>query len=131
MDAYIYEYYKWLREKTFVTDGGKSDWALISTPFTGAFNDAIEIYVLEKGNKLILSDDGETISNLSLQGINFKESTKLKELLDSIIMKYGVSLTNNKLIIETAIESFPQSKHNILLAIIEVNSLNVLSKTNV
>jgi hypothetical protein len=35
------------------------------------------------------------------------------------------------LLIETNIERFPQSKHNFLSAIIEINDLYILSKNNV
>ena len=124
-------YYNWLREKTFIQKGLSTDWFLINTPFIGAFNDTIEIYAQKTKNRLKLSDNGETMSNLELQGLHIQGSKKRKSLLDTILLNYGVRTENNELTIETNIEDFSQSKHNFLSAIIEINDLYVLSKHNV
>lgn len=108
-----------------------TDWFVINTPFLGAFNDSIEIYAQKTDNQLILSDNGETLSNLELQGLHFQGSKKRKDLLDTILLNYGVKNTNDELIIESNLEKFSQAKHNFLSAIIEINDLYVLSKQNV
>ena len=52
IDELINDYYKFLRERTFaITDTG-TDWAVISTPFMGAFNDTLEIYAKKVITKL-------------------------------------------------------------------------------
>lgn len=127
----VNDYYNWLKEKTFIQKDLQSDWFLISTPFVGAFNDTIEIYAQKIGSNLILSDNGETISNLELQGLQIQGSHKRKYLLESILLNYGVKQINNEFIIESNIENFSQSKHNFISAIIEINDLYVLSKHNV
>lgn len=124
-------YYNWLREKTFIQKDTNTDWFLINTPFIGAFNDTIEIYAQKNGSQLKLSDNGETMSNLELQGLQIQGSRRRRILLDAILHNYGVKVENNDLIIETNIENFSQSKHNFLSAIIEINDLYVLSKHNV
>jgi len=124
-------YYNWLREKTFIQKDTNTDWFLINTPFIGAFNDTIEIYAQKNGSQLKLSDNGETMSNLELQGLQIQGSKRRRILLDSILLNYGVKVENNDLIIETNLEKFSQSKHNFLSAIIEINDLYVLSKHNV
>lgn len=124
-------YYNWLREKTFIQKDLTTDWFLINTPFIGAFNDTIEIYVQKNGSQLKLSDNGETISNLEIQGLQIQGSKRRKSLLDSILINYGVKIDNDELIIETNIDKFSQSKHNFLSAIIEINDLYVLSNHNV
>ena len=124
-------YYNWLREKTFIQKDLTTDWYLINTPFIGAFNDTIEIYAQKNGSQLKLSDNGETISNLEIQGLQIQGSKRRKSLLDSILINYGVKINNDELIIETNIDKFSQSKHNFLSAIIEINDLYVLSNHNV
>tara|TARA_R110000744_G_scaffold132828_1_gene241118 strand:- start:46 stop:828 length:783 start_codon:yes stop_codon:yes gene_type:complete len=131
VNTYVDEYYNWLREKTFIQQGATTDWFLISTPFMGAFNDSIEIYAKRNGDQLTLSDNGETMANLELQGLHIQGSKRRRDLLDSILLNYGLQSINNELLIETNLEKFSQSKHNFLSAIIEVNDLYVLSNNNV
>jgi len=131
VNTYVDNYYNWLREKTFIQKDTNTDWFLINTPFIGAFNDTIEIYAQKSGSQLRLSDNGETMSNLELQGLQIQGSKRRRSLLDTILLNYGVRVENNELLIETNIERFSQSKHNFLSAIIEINDLYILSKHNV
>jgi len=124
-------YYNWLREKTFIQKEDSTDWFLINTPFIGALNDTIEIYTQKSGNRLKLSDNGETMSNLELQGLQIQGSKRRRDLLDSILLNYRIQTVKDELTIETNLENFSQSKHNFLSAIIEINDLYVLSKHNV
>ena len=125
------DYYNWLREKTFIQKDSHTDWFIINTPFVGAFNDTIEIYAQKKGNHLKLSDNGETMSNLELQGLHIQGSKRRRAILDTILLNYGVSAENDELTIKASIENFSQSKHNFISAVIEINDLYVLSKHNV
>lgn len=125
------DYYSWLREKTFIQKDSDTEWYLINTPFLGAFNDTIEIYAQKKGANLILSDNGETMSNLELQGLYIQGSKRRKAILETILINYGIRSVNNELTIEANIENFSQCKHNFLTAITEINDLYVLSKHNV
>lgn len=131
VNTYVDNYYDWLREKTVIQKGETTDWFLISTPFFGAFNDTIEIYAQRNGNSIILSDNGETFSNLDLLGLHIQGSKKRRYILDTILLNYGVKTSNEELIIETNFENFSQSKHNFISAIMEINDLYVLSKNNV
>lgn len=131
INTYVDNYYKWLREKTFIEYDHSTEWSLISTPFFGAFNDSIDIYAKKNGSQLILSDNGETLSNLELQGVHIQGSKRRRLILDSILVNYGIKVFNDELIIESNIDKFPEAKHRILSAIIEINDLYVLSKSNV
>ncbi len=131
VNTYVDDYYKWLREKTYIQKGGNTDWFLINTPFVGAFNDTIEIYAQKNGSQLLLSDNGETMSNLELQGLHIQGSKKRRNILDSILLNYGIKSNNDELIIESNLDNFSQAKHNFLSAIIEINDLYVLSKHNI
>ncbi len=131
IDLYVDEYYKWLREKTIIQKDTTTDWFLINTPFMGAFNDLIEIYAKKDGEQLTLSDNGETMTNLELQGLHIQGSKQRRDLLDAILLNYGLHCKKDELLIKTNLENFSQSKHNFLSAIIEVNDLYVLSNNNV
>ncbi|PWH84903.1 DUF1828 domain-containing protein [Brumimicrobium oceani] len=131
VNTYVNDYYNWLKEKTYIQKDINTDWFVINTPFLGAFNDSIEIYARKTNNQLILSDNGETMTNLELQGLFIQGSKKRKDLLDTILLNYGVKIQHDELILESSLEKFSQSKHNLLSAIIEINDLYVLSKQNV
>ena len=131
VNTYVDNYYNWLREKTFIQKDSDTDWFLINTPFVGAFNDTIEIYAQKNGTHLRLSDNGETLSNLELQGLHFQGSKRRRAILDTILLNYGIRTENDELIVQANIDNFSQSKHNFLSAIIEINDLYVLSKHNV
>ena len=126
------EFYKFLRQKTFVNQDEVTKWTQIATPFLGLFNDNIEIFVKKENGKFLLSDDGETIRNLDLIGVPISRSVKRKGIMDSIMMNYGVTLQKHgEMIIEADEKSFPQKKLNLLAAISEANDLSVLSKQTI
>lgn len=131
MDTYVDDYYSWLRNKTIVQQGTATDWVLIDTPFLGAFNDTIEIYVQRNNNHIKLSDNGETLNNLEIQGVQIQGSKIRRNLLDSILLNNGVKNIDGELIVETTSENFSQSKHNLLSTILEISDLYILSKNSV
>lgn len=67
----------------------------IVTPFLDSNNDSISInYYIVEGN-IHLTDGVETISNLDFNGVDIN-SPKRKNILESLIKGFGVSLKNNK-----------------------------------
>lgn len=131
IDRLIDDYYRFLRQKTVITELPSSDWIEISTPFTDVFNDTIEIYAKKSNGKIILSDDGQTLKNLELSGIEILRSQNRKEMLERILLNYGIRLENKELIAEATESTFPQKKLNLLAAISEANDLYVLAKHTV
>lgn len=127
----MHEYYSWLREKTHIQQGNNSEWFLVTTPFIGAFNDTIDIYVRKNETIITLSDNGDTLTNLELQGLFIQGSKRRKDILDSILANYGVFQFDDELQIECRIENFSQAKHNFISAITEINDLYVLSQHKV
>ena len=129
LKSLVDEYYRWLRENTDIVpaDGG---WAVIATPFLGAFNDSIEIYARRDKGRILLSDDGETVRNLELQGCDILGSKKRVEIAEGILRGYGVRLDKGKgeLLTESGHADFPRRKHDLLMAISEVNDMVVLAR---
>ncbi len=125
------DYYVFLKEKTILSESIGSEWIEISTPFTGLFNDTLDIYVKKQGDKIILSDDGGTMRNLELSGMEISRSPKRKEILNRILINYGVKLVNGELLTEANEKNFPQKKLNLLSAISETSDLYFLARHTV
>ena len=77
----VNEYYEWLKKRTFVGKDEATGWSVVSTPFVGIFNDTIDIFVKTQADgRILLSDDGNTLGNLELLGVNFKSSMEIQFL---------------------------------------------------
>jgi len=124
-------YYAFLKEKTLVTANNSSEWIEISTPFIGLFNDTVDIYAKKDGNRIILSDDGNTLRDLELSGLEITRSPKRKEILDRILINYGVRISKDELTIEATEKDFPQKKLNLIAAISETSDMYYLAKHTV
>jgi hypothetical protein len=126
----IAEYYNWLKDQTHVRKNQQSGWYTITTPFLGLFNDYIEIYAKLNDGRIILSDDGETLSNLELVGVSTRKG-KRRELIDMILLNYDVKLNgNSELYVEGTEKEFSQKKYNLTCAILEISDMAVLAKSN-
>jgi hypothetical protein len=124
----IDQYYKWLKDNTGLASDQETGWSVINTPFVGLFNDTINVFVKKENSKILLSDDGETLRNLSLEGVDVYRSAKRKDFLDKILLNYGVRITNAKeLMIEANIKDFAKKKHNLLSSIIEISDMFFLA----
>lgn len=125
------DYYVFLKERTLVTATDSSDWVEISTPFIGLFNDTVDIYAKKEGQKIILSDDGNTLRDLELSGLEISRSPKRKEILDRILINYGVRINNDELTTEATERDFPQKKLNLISAISETADMYYLARHTV
>ncbi len=124
----ISDYYNWLRKNTYIDSDTQTDWAVITTPFDGMFNDPIEIYAKKEGDTIHLSDDGVTLHNLELSGVNFSRSPQRKQWLDFVLLNYGIRLSNNELCVDANVKDFAQKKHNLLSAISEISDIELTAK---
>ena len=127
----IDNYYDFLKGRTSVITETGTDWAVISTPFIGLFNDTLEVYAKKENGKILLSDDGVTIKNLELIGSQISRSPKRKDLLDRILLNYGIQMLDGEIVTEANENSFAQKKHNLISAISEMNDMYMLAKHTV
>lgn len=125
----VNEYYEWLKKRTFVQKDGTTGWSVVSTPFVGLFNDTIDLFVkLQPNGNVLLSDDGNTLSNLELLGVNFKSSTGRRDILDRVKLNYGVSVAKDGEMSKTvARKDFAQGKHDMIRAILELSDMANMS----
>ncbi len=128
IDIAIDEYFKFLKQKTLIQELPASGWVEISTPFTDVFNDTIDIYAKKANGRIVLSDDGKTLKNLELSGIEISRSQQRRAMVERILLTYGVRLEGKELITEATEATFPQRKLNLISAIAETNDLYVLAR---
>lgn len=131
IDDKIAEYYSWLRDNTVIREDETTGWFAVSTPFIGQFNDNIEIFLKKEGNDILMSDDGETLTNLSLSGVDVSKSAKRKSYLNKILLNYGITLNDGELTTKSSSFDFAQRKHSLISAIMEITDMDVLAKDNV
>jgi hypothetical protein len=131
INEHIADYYKWLKDRTVILSDENTGWALVNTPFVGLFNDHIELYAKKDHDLITLTDNGETFHNLDLSGVSIKRSAPRRDLVDTILLNYGVRAKGDELFVECNAGNFAQKKHNLLTAVLELNDLYVLSEPNV
>lgn len=124
----VYSYANWLKEKIKVKKTGEV--CEITTPFVDRHNDYLQIYVKRTSSGLVLTDDGYTIRDLEMCGLEFNTERRKNEL-KIILNCFGTELRGDNLEVETRLENFPQKKHNLLQAMLAINDLFVLAPSKV
>lgn len=131
LDTILNDYFRLLKDKTIVTQAEGSEWVEISTPFTGLFNDTLDVFAKREGDRIVLSDDGATLRNLELSGLSITRSPKRKDLFDRILANHGISHENDELVVRTDVAHFAQRKLDMITAMSEANDLHYLAKHTV
>lgn len=116
-------YYDWLYNNTSFSHDDMTGWYSVQTPFIGLMNDCIELYIKKDGQRIVLSDDGDTISNLEYCGVNVSRSPNLKEILRKTELAFGVSIRNGEISAEATESNFNLKKHALICAIQQVSDL--------
>ena len=131
IDDRIQQYYAWMKDNTIVHEDNGTGWCSVSTPFIGIFNDHIQVFIKKEGEKILLSDDGQTLDSLSLTGVDINRSARRKELVEMILRTYGVQLQGKELIASASEKTFPRMKHAFISAICEISDLEIMAKHTV
>ena len=124
----VNNYAAWLKERFDAEVVG--DYAVISTPFLDPHNDEIELYVRKEADELIVTDGGNTLSDLEASGLEIsteKRKTHLQEILNGL----GVAIDGQELYVRTSENEFPQRKHNLLQAVLAVQDLYLTAQAHV
>jgi hypothetical protein len=127
-NVFINSYLSWLREK--ITFTNVNDAIEITTPFLDSHNDHIQLYIIQKDNHIIITDDGYTISDLIMSGCDLS-TTRRKDILRSILNGFGVKYDGKALYTEATERNYPQKKHALLQAVISVNDMFMLTQSRV
>ena len=122
LDSYI----AWLRDKTVLRQ--INEWVEITTPFLDRHNDYIQIYARQDNGGFLLTDDGETISDLEMSGCKILRG-KRQDLLKMVLNGFGVQEKDDALQVIASRDNIALRKHNLLQAILAVNDMFYLSKS--
>ena len=124
----IEEYAKYIKSNMVATQQGEA--VCISTPMLNRNNDCMNVYVgdSETGG-YILSDMGETISDLELSG--FKMTAQRIEKMRSILSGYGVRISDGELYVSASSDVLPVRMNMLLQAMASVDDMYMLSQGSV
>ena len=126
----IDSYVKWIRDRTALRSVGASI-VEITTPFLDRHNDRVQVYLKYESNRILLSDDGYTLSDLEDSGCPVDSSPRRRELLKEVCNGFGVTIKGNALTIEASVDSFADKKFRLIQAIMAVDDLFYLSSATV
>ncbi len=91
----------------------------LTLPYLDKSNDFIEIYIIKKENNFFLTDDGETLNSLELEGITFSDDDCK---LNSILHSFGVLREENELTIECQPNELALKIHMLSMCIMQVSN---------
>lgn len=133
IDNKIAEYYQWLKDNTAVREDTGTGWFAVSTPFVGLFNDTIDIFVKkESETRILLSDDGETLENLFLSGVDVLRSPKRKDYMQKVANNFGIKVTSEgEIMTESNGADFARKKHDLISAISSISDMSMLASDKV
>jgi hypothetical protein len=125
---FVDSYVSWLKSKMKTKE--IDNYFEITTPFLDRHNDHIQIYVKKDGDKLILTDDGYTINELILSGVDIS-SNKRQEILNTMLNRFNAKLSNDEIFVETNISNFPQRKHSLIQAMLTIDDMFLTAQQRV
>ncbi len=129
MKNLINSYTEWLKQKINYKE--INGYFEVSTPFLNHINDKIQFYLKKDDrDRILLTDDGDTISNLEMAGVDVSTPARQKEL-HTILNGFGVMLKGNQLTTMATPATFPVRKHNFIQALLSVDDLFVLASPKV
>ena len=103
----------------------------ISTPFLDSHNDVIQFYVQRTGNEFFFTDDGYTLSDIQMNGLNLS-TQKLKTMIDNLAISLNVEIKDGSI---TAKASSPaavaQTEHKMIQAMLKFNDMLFLSSPHI
>lgn len=120
----IEDYLSWLRDRTILRRVN-DDWVEITTPYLDRHNDYVQVYVRRDNGGFTLTDDGYTITDLSVSGCDLT-TPKRTRLLQTTLNGFGVRLHGDALTVRASPGSFALRKHNLIQAMLAVNDLFAL-----
>lgn len=104
----------------------------ITTPYLDRFNDYLQIYVKQVDeDHIFFTDDGYIIGNLIACGMQFKKNSTKQRILEKTIRNYGLTLQGEEITTTSAIKDFPQKKHMMVQAMLLIDNMFELRKSNV
>jgi len=128
-DAIIRNYLAWLRAQVSIAQV-RDGVCEITTPFVDRHNDSLQLYLLREDGDYLLTDDGYTLTNLEMSGVDLSTS-KRQRILGTILRGFGIVLTDGALTVRAQRTDLPQRKHNLIQAMLAIDDMFVLAREQV
>ncbi len=129
MKELIESYISWLKQKINYKE--INGYYEITTPFVNHINDYIQFYLKrDERDRIYMTDDGETLSNLEMSGVEISTPARKREL-DTILNGFGVIIKGKELTTIATPPTFPMRKHNYLQALMAVDDLYVIASPKI
>jgi len=128
IDILIDGYWRWLRDRSSIRQ--INDWTEITTPYLDRHNDYVQIYARREGKNYVLSDGGDTLTDLEQSGCSI-DGPKRQAILSSILNGFGIERVENDLRVHATPENFSIRKHNLVQAILSVHDMFYLASPTV
>lgn len=127
----IDDYLKWIKDNTVVKTVKDGKACLISTPFLDRHNDHLEIFLIKNNGAFKLSDNGYTIADLRMSGLEIN-TPKRENILKTTLNGFGVKMdSNDELYVDATAQNLGQKKHYLLQAILSVNDMFNLAQETI
>ncbi len=128
IDRLIEGYWRWLRERSSLKQ--IDDWTEITTPYLDRHNDYLQLYARKEGKNYVITDGGETLSDLEQSGCAIASPNR-QSILRSILNGFGVELHEGQLQVHATPENFAVRKHNLIQAILSVHDMFFLASPTI
>ena len=117
----VQDYHAWLKGNTELSQL-ENGCVIITTPFLDRHNDHVEVFVKRNGSGFLLTDGGETLTDLAMTGCEL-DSPERQSLLQMTLNGFGVRVDGDELQVQATSEQFPRRTHNLVQAILALGKL--------
>lgn len=124
IDAYV----QWLRSGLSAETVG--DACELTTPFLDRHNDHLQVYAERRNGAILLSDDGQTLSDLRTSGFDL-DTPKRRQVFQTTLNGFGVRTESGELVVEASERTLGQRTHSLVQAMLAVNDMFVLAQPRV
>lgn len=126
---FISEYTNWIKNNSaqrFV-----NGYEEVTTPFLDAHNDVLQFYVRREGDTFIFTDDGYTLADIAMNGLNLS-SKKSKDLLEDFAASLNVMIQDGSITAQTDNPSLvAQTGHLMIQAMLRIGDMFYLSSPRI
>ena len=125
VDSYV----EWLREGISASEIA-ADVAELTTPFMDRHNDYLQVYLKRVGKQFEISDEGETVFDLTTSGVDVTQG-KRKATIEETARGFGVHTDGQRLLVSASEGNLGQKIHALIQSMLAVNDLYVLARSRV
>lgn len=125
-------YNEWNKQKIQFEDF--NSFIEITTPFVDMHHDLIQLYLSKENNTYILTDDGHTVNELNLLGIDIKNTEKRKEFIYMSLKIFGVKInekTNELYVSFNNLNDYPEWQNRLIQCLIRISDMLLTSRNTV